>query len=53
MPQVNLSLKAIYQVLCQKCQDKIVALVKESMADQAIRDSLEGKGEPEEVKQHA
>ena len=46
MTQVNLSLSDIYKALCPKCREKIVALVKEKMTDQAIRQSLEGKPEP-------
>jgi hypothetical protein len=32
-------------VLCPKCKKALEALVKEKVADQAIRESLEGKVE--------
>ena len=41
MPQVNLSLKEIYKVLCPKCQKKIRDLVKERLADQVVEEALE------------
>lgn len=43
MPQVKLELKEIYQNMCPKCQEKIRDLVKEKLADQAVKKALEGK----------
>ena len=34
MPQVNLSLKEIYQKLCPECQKKVRDLVKEKVSDE-------------------
>jgi len=45
MPQVNLSLKEIYQKLCPKCQKKLRDMVKEKLTDQAVKDALESKEE--------
>lgn len=41
--RVNLSLKEIYGKLCPKCQDKVRDLVKDKLADLAVREALEGK----------
>jgi len=43
LPQVNLSLKEIYSKLCPKCQKKVRDLLKDKVADQAVKDALEGK----------
>ena len=43
-PQVNLSLKEIYQKLCPECQEKVRDMVKDKLTDQAIKEELEGKG---------
>ena len=43
MTQVNLSGNEIFNLLCDKCQEKVVAMVKDKLTDQAIRESLEGK----------
>lgn len=48
MKQVNLSLNKIFQMLCPGCKEKVIAIVKEAMTDQAIRDSLEGKVDQDE-----
>jgi len=48
LPQVNLSLNDIYQKLCEDCKEKMVALIKDKMTEQAIRDTLEGKKSSEE-----
>lgn len=50
MPQVNLSLNELYQELCPKCKEKMIAVIKDRMTDQAIRDTLEGKADKEEGK---
>lgn len=42
MTQVNLSLKEIYSKLCPKCQKKVIELVKDKVAEQAVKDALEG-----------
>jgi len=47
LTQVNLSLSDIYKAVCPQCQEKIINLVKDKMTDQAIRQTLEGKPEPE------
>jgi len=41
--QINLSLTDIYKELCSKCQEKVKDMVKDKLADQAIKDALEGK----------
>ncbi len=41
MPELKLSLKEIYKKLCPECQEKLRDLVKEKMADQAIKQALE------------
>ena len=46
MPQVDLSLKEIYERACPKCKEMIIALVKDKLTDQTIRDTLEGKTIP-------
>lgn len=46
MPQINLSLKEIYSKLCPRCQEKLRGLVKDKMADQVVKQALEGKDEP-------
>lgn len=43
MPQVNLSLKEIYKVLCPECKDKIVQMVHEQLTKDGIKQELEGK----------
>jgi len=43
--QVSLSLPEIYTKLCPKCKKALQELVKEKMADQAIKEALEGKEE--------
>ena len=45
--QVSLSLPEIYTKLCPKCKKTLQELVKERVADQAIKESLEGKKELE------
>ena len=45
MLQVNLSLKEIYSKLCPKCQEKLRDMVKEKLADQVVKQTLEGKDE--------
>ena len=45
---MNLSLNDIYHVLCDECKDKMIALIKDKMTEQAIRDTLEGKKSSEE-----
>ena len=45
MTQVNLSLKEIYGKLCPECQAKLRELLKEKVADQAVKDALESKDE--------
>ena len=45
--QINLNLKEIYQQLCPECQQKLLNLIKDKLADQAIKDALEGKNERE------
>lgn len=42
MTQVNVSLKEIYSKLCPKCQEKVVDLVKDKVAEQAVKEALEG-----------
>lgn len=41
MPQVNLSLKEIYETLCPKCKDEIVRLVHEKLTKDGIKRDLE------------
>jgi hypothetical protein len=43
LTQVNLSLKEIYQKLCQECQEKVRDLVKDKLVDRAIKEELEEK----------
>jgi len=43
--QVNLSLKEIYARLCPECQAKLRDMLKEKVADQAVKDALEDKDE--------
>lgn len=50
MTQVNLSLSDIYNSLCPQCQEKVVAMVKDKLSEQAIRQSLSGKPEPKKEK---
>lgn len=38
--QINLSLKQIYEVLCPKCQKRVLDLASEEGAKEAVRDSL-------------
>ncbi len=40
---MNLSLKEIYEKLCPKCQAKVRELIKDKLADQVVKDALEGK----------
>lgn len=42
MTQVNLSLKDIYEIVCEKDKENIRNLIKEKLTDQAIKDALEG-----------
>ena len=42
MTRVNLSIKEIYAKLCPKCQAKLRDLLKDKIADQAVKDALEG-----------
>lgn len=43
--RINLSIKEIYSKLCPKCQAKLRELLKDKIADQAVKDALgEGKG---------
>lgn len=45
MPQLNLSLKEIYKVLCPECKDKVVKLVHEKLTSDGIKQELEGNKE--------
>lgn len=50
MPQVNLSLNELYQKLCPGCKEKMIAMIKDKMTDDAIRNTLEGKEDKGESK---
>ena len=41
--QISLSIKEIYGKLCPKCQAKLRGLLKDKIADQAVKDALEEK----------
>ena len=45
MPQVTLSLKEIYEQLCLDCKKALRDLLKEKIADQAVKDALEEKSD--------
>jgi len=40
--QINLSIKEIYGKLCPECQAKLRELLKEKIADQTVKEALEG-----------
>jgi len=49
LPQVNLSLKEIYQKVCPECQKKIRDMVKDKLADRLVEQALKDEGNKNEV----
>lgn len=43
MIQVNLSLKEIYAKLCPKCKKMLERMLAEKLAEQSVKQALEGK----------
>ena len=41
--QIKLSIKEIYAKLCPGCQAKLRDMLKSKIADQAVKDALEGR----------
>ena len=42
MAEINLALKEIYSELCPECKAKLRELVKGKLADQVVKEALEG-----------
>jgi len=40
MPDVNLELKEIYELMCQRCKDKLKRLIAEKIAEQQLESMI-------------
>jgi len=43
--KVQLDIKEIYRLMCPECRDKLRDLVKGKLADQVVKQALEGQSE--------
>lgn len=46
MPEkIKVDIREIYRLLCPECKAKVSQMVKDKLADQVVKDALEGKSE--------